>query len=312
MKSNLLTIAIPTYNRELILDEALCDLIPKVRKYGIEILICDNASTDNTRSIVEKYAATYSYIKYFCQEVNIVDKNFVTCYELSNTKYVWLLGDSYRIFENSLDYILEILSSGNYEAVIINAFNRVKNIQSQLYDNPVSIIEDLGWHMGLLCSTIVSKPMVCEEMTRRYLETTFIQVGLFFEYLCINNQAKVWWISDNCIFSTKISKTSTSWLSRSFEIYGSGYMSFIFSLPSQIPFNSKLKCIKDHSDKVGFFEWRNLLYLRSNDWLNYKLFKQYRRYMPFLTRTPLVLLFLISIFPKSLLVLGNRLRKLFV
>lgn len=43
-----LTIAIPTYNRRILLEECLEHVISQVDK-DIEVLVCDNASTDGTQ-----------------------------------------------------------------------------------------------------------------------------------------------------------------------------------------------------------------------------------------------------------------------
>ena len=49
-----LTVAIPTYNRSFFLDNNLKQLL-KEYDNNFELIIQDNASTDNTQEIVEKY-----------------------------------------------------------------------------------------------------------------------------------------------------------------------------------------------------------------------------------------------------------------
>lgn len=297
MKSNLLTIAIPTYNRELILDEALADLIPKIRNYNLEIVVSDNASTDNTKAVVEKYMHEYPHIIYFRQPVNIIDKNFITCQRLATSKYVWLLGDSSRIYPQQLDTVMELLEKGDLSALIMNADMRVKDVPSKIFTDPINLLEELGWHMGLISSSIVAKEMSAPEITWRYMETTFIHMGSIFEYLCLNPASKVYWINQDGTTPTKLNRSSTSWHSRAFDIYGKGWMAFIFMLPSQIPIDSKLKCIKDHSIKQGLFETKNLLALKSQGLLYYRQIRQYKSYFPFLTNSSLFKIFLICITP---------------
>lgn len=63
-KQPLLSICIPTYNRSTYLEEALCNIINDTSfSDDIEIIISDNASTDNTQEIVSKYIKHYSNIK---------------------------------------------------------------------------------------------------------------------------------------------------------------------------------------------------------------------------------------------------------
>ncbi len=292
MKSNLLTIAIPTYNRELILEEALSDLIPKISNYNLEIVICDNASTDNTKRVVEKYMAIYPHITYFRQSSNIIDKNFVTCYELASSKYIWLLGDSSRIVDIHFPKIIELLSSGELSAITMNAAGRVTDVKSKSFTDPIELLSELGWHLGLISSMIVLKAMTEKTYTHRYMETTFIHLGLFFEYLCLNG-GTVLWMNETTTQPTHLNKLSTSWVPRAFEVYGKGWMCFVLSLPSQIPLNTRLKCVKDHSVKQGLFETKNLLELKRHNLLNYNQIRQYKHYLPFLTNSSLFKIFLI-------------------
>jgi abequosyltransferase len=52
----ILTIAIPTYNRDFILSKALDNLLPQLSIYedDIELIISDNASTDNTQEVIKE------------------------------------------------------------------------------------------------------------------------------------------------------------------------------------------------------------------------------------------------------------------
>ena len=54
-KQYLLSICIPTYNRADILDEGLSLLTSQIKKYPVKILVLDNASTDNTKLVCERY-----------------------------------------------------------------------------------------------------------------------------------------------------------------------------------------------------------------------------------------------------------------
>jgi Glycosyltransferases involved in cell wall biogenesis len=298
MNNSLLSICIPTYNRANILDEALDNLICKINKYNFEIIISDNASTDNTPEIVKKHKEKNPNIIYFRQESNILDKNFITCYNLSTSKYIWILGDSSRIYSEHLDEIIELIYSEKYDAIVMNAHNRIKNINSKEYQNPEALMAEIGWQIGLISSTIVSKKMTTEEYVWRYRETNFIHFGLVFEYLCKNPETKVYWLNKHVATHTKLNKTATSWLPRSLEIYGKGYMAFVLSLPSQISTDTKLKCIKDHSLNQGIFEFKNICAMRSKNWLKYSDVKKYKYFLPFLTNTPTKIIFIISILPR--------------
>ena len=62
--NNLISICIPTYNRESLLKESLVKLISQIREFSIAIYISDNSSSDNTEEVVKELSNNYKYIFY--------------------------------------------------------------------------------------------------------------------------------------------------------------------------------------------------------------------------------------------------------
>lgn len=94
----LLTIGIPTFNRDEFLRETLSCVIrelPEDSLAQVEILICDNGSRDQTRSICEGGIAHFPHlVRYIRHERNLgYDRNLDSIFSSSNAKYVLLLGD---------------------------------------------------------------------------------------------------------------------------------------------------------------------------------------------------------------------------
>jgi glycosyltransferase involved in cell wall biosynthesis len=114
--NSILTIAIPTYNRAAILDEALSKVLPQIFEYKneIELIISDNASVDGTQEVISKYKKAY-------KGVNIISNlqpfntgyfgNFKKCKELSNGRYFWLLSDNEHISVGVIDKIISTIHS---------------------------------------------------------------------------------------------------------------------------------------------------------------------------------------------------------
>ena len=74
MPSNkiLLSICIPTYNREKCLQQCLDSIVnQKAFNANIEIVISDNASSDNTDELVKKYQEKYTNISYKKNKENL-------------------------------------------------------------------------------------------------------------------------------------------------------------------------------------------------------------------------------------------------
>lgn len=92
--STILSLCIPTYNRASVLDEAL----GKIVSYDsfdetVEIVISDNCSNDNTQEVGMRYASQYSNIKYYRNQENILDRNFVKVLDLGVGRYLKLQND---------------------------------------------------------------------------------------------------------------------------------------------------------------------------------------------------------------------------
>lgn len=116
-KVPLLSICIPTYNRAIYLEEALKN-ITRDKAFGeeVEIVISDNASTDDTQLITEKYIDQYNNIRYYRNEKNIRDRNFILALSRGNGKYVRLFNDTLRFKEGALSKMLEVIRSSKEDS----------------------------------------------------------------------------------------------------------------------------------------------------------------------------------------------------
>lgn len=298
----ILSICIPTYNRANILDEALADLIPKITTYNIEIVITDNASTDNTIEVVKKHQAIYNNILFYRNQQNLgSDRNFAQSLLHSSSDYIWILGDSFRINVEFLSRIIELLNTGEFNAVVMNSDERVKNIHSGPLSNAIELFDKMGWHMTLLATFIFSKEFVILNNLERYYNTNFIHVGLFFEHLTTLKEFKVYWTKENIVYSTSLSKGTTYWQINTFKVFGQDWFGFVMSLPNQIPIDSKLKCIKAHAINTRIFSIRNLYFLKSIGGLSKEKVFPYRKYCCFITNTPWWIIYLLILIPFPLL-----------
>ena len=127
-----LTIAIPTYNRSFFLDNNLKQLL-KEYDNNFEIIIQDNASTDSTEEIVEKYIKLGLPILYERNLTNLGwTKNFEICFKKAKTKYMILLGDDDIIVNGGVDIILNNINEYSPDLIFMNAFS-LKNYNKEYY-----------------------------------------------------------------------------------------------------------------------------------------------------------------------------------
>lgn len=87
----LVSIVIPVYNRELYIGKAIESAINQTYK-NIEVIICDNCSTDETWNIVQKYVREDSRVIAYRNEVNLGPVlNWRECFNYAQGEYVKIL-----------------------------------------------------------------------------------------------------------------------------------------------------------------------------------------------------------------------------
>lgn len=92
----LLSICIPTYNRADVLRHCIDAIVnhEQAKKGGIEIVVCDNDSTDNTQQMMSEYAQQYPYIIYIRNKENLgVILNTLKVLDSATGAYRKLLND---------------------------------------------------------------------------------------------------------------------------------------------------------------------------------------------------------------------------
>jgi abequosyltransferase len=126
MNSIKLSICIPTYNRDKLLEETLNSIIRQANSNNIEkfeICVSDNASTDSTDEIIKNIKEnTTVRINYQKNQSNLgFDLNMIQAVDMASGDYCWLLGSDDIALPGSLDFLLQQIQSG-YD---IYLFNRI-------------------------------------------------------------------------------------------------------------------------------------------------------------------------------------------
>lgn len=113
MKSRL-SICIPTYNREPFLKVLLDSIISQANPDKVQIAISDNASSDQTKELVESVRRSYPNIVYFRWQENMgADRNYLKAVEISNGDYCWLMGSDDLIPPGAIKNMLSSLRSSD-------------------------------------------------------------------------------------------------------------------------------------------------------------------------------------------------------
>jgi glycosyltransferase involved in cell wall biosynthesis len=122
MNNTKLSICIPTYNRAPFLRYLLAKFVEqKAIDFPYEIVISDNASTDDTTMVVQEFATKGLPIRYYKREVNDGGwANLTNAYQYANGQYsLYLADDDLLIFENLRPAILYL--DANPDVVVCHA-----------------------------------------------------------------------------------------------------------------------------------------------------------------------------------------------
>jgi glycosyltransferase involved in cell wall biosynthesis len=109
----LLSIAITTYNRSKWLRHSLSRLVDATRPWRdvVEVVVCDNASTDETPDVVRQYLGEPNFSAHRnATNVGMLGNLGATA-RASHGAFVWMLGDDDLLIDGAIENVLEGLAS---------------------------------------------------------------------------------------------------------------------------------------------------------------------------------------------------------
>jgi glycosyltransferase involved in cell wall biosynthesis len=225
-----LSIAIPTYNRAVFLAELLSGLAPQVMGEGrVEVIVSDNASSDDTGAVVQKFIAGGFPLRFSRNEVNHgADYNILQCYSLAAGKYVLVCGDDDIILPGSVSKLLSYLTEDEYDLIYMSGYGFRGRHQGQVsarrrvFKKPETFTKaaDLARHVHVMFTfisgNIVNKDVV-EEFAHRPFEelvgTNLVQLGWIFTAL--NRHRKSLYIHER-LLACRLENTSGYGLCKTF------------------------------------------------------------------------------------------------
>lgn len=124
----LLTIAIPTYNRLDFLKETIDAIIPQIIDCNhqdslVELLVCDNASTDDTRLYLSSLVRKYEFIRVHEETTNGgIDNNIHNCALYAKGDYVFSLSDDDIPARNTIEKIVKYIEAKEDIFIFLNGY----------------------------------------------------------------------------------------------------------------------------------------------------------------------------------------------
>ena len=108
-----LSICIPTCNRAEYLPVMLDSIFKQAVFDGVEVVVSDNNSYDDTARVVKEYQALYKNLFYYKNDINVgFDRNVLNCISRAKGKYCWILGDDDALLPGSTHGLSQIFPDG--------------------------------------------------------------------------------------------------------------------------------------------------------------------------------------------------------
>jgi len=153
----ILSICIPTYNRAEYLDKSIASIVSQneFNSEDVELVISDNASTDNTEEVVRKYQKQYKNIFYSKNEENNVDKNFPTVIGKAHGIFRKLCNDTLIFLDGFVNYMLSIIKDNIDKKPVLffmNYANKRRRRQRYTVDNLDSFVKITSVWIGWIAS----------------------------------------------------------------------------------------------------------------------------------------------------------------
>lgn len=115
-----LSICMPTYNYGRFIETAIRSVLADAKGNGIEVVVLDGASTDNTAAVVSALASELPNVRYVRRsERGGIDADLGASVELASGDYCWLLSADDALREGALDRMLREIDQG-FDLVLCN------------------------------------------------------------------------------------------------------------------------------------------------------------------------------------------------
>lgn len=184
-----LSIIVPVYNGETTIEDTVRSIVSQVEhfKEKVEFIVRDNASTDNTPSIVKKIMDEYpdciSYNRR--EEIALADINYKESILLSSGEFFVTIGDDDLIMPGYIEHILQKLEDNpDLGLIYVNRITVTRDYQrgfvrgksynanlEKLYQNPRDFVCDHILGPDFMSVNIVRK--VCYEEGLNYFDLTY-------------------------------------------------------------------------------------------------------------------------------------------
>ena len=221
-----LSICIATYNRGRFIGETLDSILRQLLQ-GVEIIVVDGASSDNTPAVMERYLSGHPEIHYYREQENSgVDRDYdkAVCY--AGGEYCWLMTDDDLLSSGAISRVLGLID-GTLDLVVVNAEVRNADFSTVLHARALGFSDDreygtgdgekffsdVAGYLSFIGGVVIRRDCWLQRDRSSYYGSLFVHVGVIFQHPPMK-RVKV--VMDPLII---IRYGNAMWTPRTFEIW---------------------------------------------------------------------------------------------
>lgn len=199
-----LTICIATYKRASFIRETLDSILGQMRP-GVELVLVDGASPDNTAEVVTEYVAKYPELRYYRESENSgVDGDYDKAVGYANGEYCWLMTDDDLLHPGAINKVMDRLQERT-DLVIVNAEVRSADFSIMLDERLIRLDGDKVYGAGdeesmflettqglsFIGCVVIRREVWLARDRRSYYGSLFVHVGVIFQHTPIARTALI-------------------------------------------------------------------------------------------------------------------------
>ncbi len=307
----LLTICIPTHNREVTIGECLASVLPQAEALGVGVCVSDNGSSDGTWQALEAVKRQYPWMQIMRHTRDIGFRDNLTGAVLSShAQYVWPIGDKLVLIPGALKYVVGELVQRHPDVVIVNTPGRVVSSVEKVYSASQDCLTDVGWWTTLCGATVLPRQAFVDALRVQPLNKDFPHVVALFSYLASLHAPHVLFAGRVLIEwgkSAGDNHVESSYADRTLEVWGRNWYDAVMSLPVDYSVHDKLQTIRSFSEHTTCLRLEHLMHLRVQGELTFERLRADQVRLRVAISTPWWLAVVISLVPQWMLRLLLRL-----
>jgi abequosyltransferase len=260
MDRPILSICIATYNRGNFIAETLDSILAQMAS-GIEVLVVDGASPDNTPDVMQRYLSHHPEIRYYREQENSgVDRDYDKAVGYARGDYCWLMSDDDLLKPGAVERMLAAINDRG-DLVVVNSEIWNADYSEKLLERRLDLIADVEYgkrdreeffsatanQLGFIGCVVVRRGFWLSRDRASFYGSLFIHVGVIFQLPAFE---KIRVIAEPLI---AIRDGNATWVARTFEVWAVKWPELIWSLPDLSSEARQAVCLRE--------QWRRFKFL---------------------------------------------------